>query len=258
MARTDRSNGTPSASPSWISRRLDPDQRFGLRLSLIAIAVLLLAIPFSLLLLEVTRDGPLTEVDRAVADAIHEEVVGEEEEIFLLRVITNLGDPITLWVLVVMASVVLWRRGNRRTAIYVAVTPLVGGLISMGVKAMVGRARPEPGQPIHEALGESFPSGHALNATVTYGVLLLAFMPMIPRRWRWIAIAAYAALIAAIGASRLGLVVHYVSDVLAGYVLGFAWLAVATATFSHWREERGRGSVEVMEGVSPEVEESGA
>jgi undecaprenyl-diphosphatase len=55
----------------------------------------------------------------------------------------------------------------------------------------------------------------------------------------------------------LALVVHYVSDVLAGYVLGLAWLAVATAVFSIWREERGRESVRVLDGVSPEVARSG-
>ena len=258
MSHTDSPERAASTTSSWLQRRLDPDQRFGLRLSLVAVAVLLLAVPFALLWFQVTRNGPLTDVDRAVAHAIHDEVIGESEEIFALRLVTNMGDPITLFVLVSLAVIFFWRRGSHRTAIYLAITPIVGGLISLWIKATVGRTRPDPGEPIHEALGESFPSGHALNSTVTYGVLLLAFLPLIPRGWRPYAIVLYATLVAAIGASRLGLVVHYVSDVLAGYALGFAWLAIATATFSHWRDERGRGSVELMEGVAPEREGSGA
>ena len=241
------------STQSWAKRRLAPDERFGLRLTLIAVGLLLVALPFSYLVLEVTRNGPLTELDREVASTIHDEVVGEDGEIVLLRFITNLGDPITLYVLIGAAAVYFWRRGSRRTAIYLAVTPQISGLISFIVKSTVGRARPDLGRPIHEALGQSFPSGHALNSTVGYGVLLLAFMPLIPRRWRPVFVIAYVVLIGAIGASRLGLVVHYVSDVLAGYILGFAWLAVATAAFSIWREERGRSAVEVMEGLSPEV-----
>jgi membrane-associated phospholipid phosphatase len=43
-----------------------------------------------------------------------------------------------------------------------------------------------------------------------------------------------------IGFSRVALGVHYVSDVLAGYVLGAAWVAAMTAAFAAWRRERGQ------------------
>ena len=47
--------------------------------------------------------------------------------------------------------------------------------------------------------------------------------------------------------------VHYISDVLGGYVLGLAWLAASTAAFSIWRVERGRRPVEPIEGLEPEA-----
>ena len=50
--------------------------------------------------------------------------------------------------------------------------------------------------------------------------------------------------------SRLALGVHYLSDVVGGIVLGLAWLAVSTATFSIWRVERGRPPVHPTEGLS--------
>jgi undecaprenyl-diphosphatase len=55
-----------------------------------------------------------------------------------------------------------------------------------------------------------------------------------------------------IGLARIGLGVHYLSDVLAGYVLGAAWVAAMTAAFSAWRRERGRPPVDPKEGLAPE------
>jgi undecaprenyl-diphosphatase len=57
----------------------------------------------------------------------------------------------------------------------------------------------------------------------------------------------------AIGFSRLTLGVHYVSDVLGGYVLGAAWLLASVAAFEIWREDRGRRPTKPLEeGVEPE------
>jgi undecaprenyl-diphosphatase len=63
-----------------------------------------------------------------------------------------------------------------------------------------------------------------------------------------------ASLVLAIGASRLLLGVHFLSDVLAGFVLGLAWLIGATAAFEIWRVERGRPRTHPLEeGVEPEA-----
>jgi membrane-associated phospholipid phosphatase len=43
--------------------------------------------------------------------------------------------------------------------------------------------------------------------------------------------------------------VHYASDVLAGYVLGAAWVAAMTAAFGAWRRERGRSELELTQGL---------
>jgi undecaprenyl-diphosphatase len=47
--------------------------------------------------------------------------------------------------------------------------------------------------------------------------------------------------------------VHFVSDVVGGWVLGLAWLAASTAAFSTWRVDRGRPPVEPSEGLEPEA-----
>ncbi|HEX2196469.1 MAG TPA: phosphatase PAP2 family protein, partial [Actinomycetota bacterium] len=60
-----------------------------------------------------------------------------------------------------------------------------------------------------------------------------------------------------VSASRLGLGVHYLSDVLGGIVLGAAWLCVAVATFRIWRRERREEVPDVPEGVEPEGADAG-
>ena len=59
-------------------------------------------------------------------------------------------------------------------------------------------------------------------------------------------------MVAAIGFSRVALGVHFVSDVLAGYVLGAAWVASMIALFNLWRRESGRPGVDPGGGLEPE------
>lgn len=239
--------------PEWAQRRFDPAGRYGLRLTLFAIAAVLVAIPFSYLLLQVLDSGPLTEIDRGVAEAVHEWIRDSRALVALSFVFSFLGMP--PWFYVTLGGSAYWffRRGYWRLATFVVATPLIGGVVSTAVKVLVDRPRPELDEPIARAFGKSFPSGHAMTSTVAYGTLLLAFMPMIPPRWRPRAIAAYVVLVLLISASRLGLGVHYLSDVLGGIVLGAAWLCVSVAAFRIWRREQRKRVPDVMEGVEPEV-----
>lgn len=239
--------------PAWVRRRLDPQARYGLRVTLLAIALTLVAIPFGLLLDQVIRSGPFVELDTAAAERLHAAVRDHPLIIAVLRVISEMGRPPTLILFSTIAIVFLWRRARHRLAIYIAVTGIVGGLVDTAVKVAVSRDRPDLQEPIATAIGQSFPSGHAMSSTVVYGALLLVFLPVIPRRRRPYALAVYLTLIGLIGISRLGLGVHYISDILGGYALGFAWLAAATAAFSIWREERGRKPVHVDRGLEPEA-----
>ena len=79
------------------------------------------------------------------------------------------------------------------------------------------------------------------------------FLPVIPRALRRWAIAGTTLLVLAVGVSRLALGVHFLSDVLGGFVLGAAWLIGSVAVFEIWREERGRRPTHpLVEGVEPE------
>ena len=238
--------------PDKVRRRLDPAERYGLRLTLLGIAFVLVAIPFGLLLHQVMTDGPLTKYDTALAERLHEMVRDSDVASAVLHAISFLGKPIWLAVVIGAPAAWLFWRGSKRLAIYLVVTAVTGGIVDTIVKLAVGRPRPQLDEPLAEAFGKSFPSGHSMSSMVCYGALLLAFLPVIPQRARPVAFGGTALLILSIGVSRLGLGVHFLSDVLGGFVLGAAWLAAATAAFSIWRVERGKPAIDLTEGVEPE------
>jgi membrane-associated phospholipid phosphatase len=141
------------------------------------------------------------------------------------EVITALGGPAllvvgTVFVLGVLAS------GRIRLALIVAAILIVAALFVDHVKDVVERPRP-PGEPLVPATGYSFPSGHTLNSTVTYGLLaLVAVRSRLPFALRRFAVAVGVVVPALVGLSRIALGVHYPSDVLAGWLGGLAFVAL--------------------------------
>lgn len=238
--------------PDFVRRRLDPKQRYGLRATLFGLAVALVGIPFAWLLDQVIRRGGLIRIDSSAAQALTDSVRGHTVLIGGLKVLTFLGTPQFLTLAVVIGSAFLWRRHRYRLLSFLIVTSVGGAIIDSVVKILVNRDRPNLANPIIPLHGKSFPSGHTMSATIVYGALLLIFFPVIPRRRRLIWVAGALILVAAIGMSRLALGVHYISDVVGGFVLGLAWLIASTAAFSIWREERGREPVAALRGLEPE------
>jgi undecaprenyl-diphosphatase len=239
--------------PSFVRRRLDPAQRYGLRLTLFAIAVILVFVPFGLVLSQVVDNGPLTTYDRAIAEELHDVVRAHPWTITPLQALSFLGKPIWFYGIVTIACAYLLWRARRRLVAYLVLTGLGGGFVDWAVKEIVSRDRPKLEEPVATAWGQSFPSGHSFTSTALYGALLLVFLPAIPKRFRPAAFIAYATLVLAIAFSRLALGVHFVTDVVGGIVLGAAWLVASTAAFSIWRTERGRKPVEPKRGLEPEA-----
>jgi membrane-associated phospholipid phosphatase len=242
--------------PVGVTRKLGPLARYELRLLLFAAAFVLVAIPFGLLLHQVLSDGRLTTFDEEWAQWLNDRFHGHGFAIGVLHVVSYTGKPIFLLVAVGIPGAWMLRRGATKLAVFLAVTCLGGGLVDTIVKIVVGRPRPEVEHPIITAYGNSFPSGHSMQAVVCYGALLLVLLPLIPDRHRTKAMVATATWALLIGLSRLALGVHYVSDVAGGFVLGAAWLAASVAAFEIWREDRGKRTTRPLaEGVEPEEAE---
>lgn len=136
---------------------------------------------------------------------------------------TRLGDGATLAAIGVVVAVTLLVR-RRVILLYGWILALAGsGLLNVSIKAWFARAR--PGEiPLLDTW--SFPSGHAMNSLVAYGMLVYLLSRVLPHRWMGVAISGAVTIVMLVGASRLFLHLHYFSDVLAGFAAGLAWLAV--------------------------------
>jgi undecaprenyl-diphosphatase len=192
-------------------------------------------VAFVALLALVTTRSPLVAADRAVAAALNSAVAGRPLLLSALGLVTDLGGSPASWIVLTTLTAWLLIRRQRRLAVFVAVTGLGAWVLGVGLKELVGRLRPMVEVPVATAPGPSFPSGHALGSTVTYGVLLLVFLPVLPRRARIPTAVAATVLVVAIGFTRVALGVHFLSDVLGGWLLGLGWLAVTTTAFRAWR-----------------------
>jgi len=237
----------PSRSPTG------PTARFGARAALAAAALALVAVPFALLVLLVEdKWAPLLRADSGARDSLHAYAVTHAGFVGAMRLISHSGSALA-WQVVLGVVVVwlLWRR-LPRLALFVVVTAVGSSLLNGAVKAAVHRLRPTLADPVAHAPGLSFPSGHAQAAIVGYAVLLLVFLPVLRGVWRITAVTLASFMVLAIGFSRVALGVHYVSDVMGGFVLGAAWVAAMAAAFNTMRVEHGRRTIDLMEGLEPE------
>jgi membrane-associated phospholipid phosphatase len=142
---------------------------------------------------------------------------------------TDLGSARSMVPIVLFAAGVLWWWWQRPTpAILLAIAAAGSLLMTVVGKQLVGRVRPpqELAVPPYE-LTPSFPSGHTLNSWVLW--ILIGYLVAVrtgSRRRRAVAAAVATVLATAMGLSRVYLGHHWLTDVLVGWTLGAAWLAV--------------------------------
>ncbi|MFE0696917.1 phosphatase PAP2 family protein [Streptomyces sp. NPDC059173] len=193
-----------------------------------------------LLALVAVRWSPLMALDRSVAEALHRHAVADPGLVRVNRVLTDwVWDPWTMRALIAVAVVVLWWRGARRLALWVAATSLLASLFQQALKAVVGRERPRWPDPVDSAQFAAFPSGHAMTAVVTCGLLLwlLRLYGAGPGLW---AAALTVAVVSAVGVAvtRVYLGVHWLTDVVGGALLGVAVVALSAAGYARYAAAR--------------------
>ena len=138
------------------------------------------------------------------------------------------------WVVAIGVPLALVVARRYRDAAWAAVTLAGIHVLTALVKDAFDRPRPQGVSAVPLPGSPSFPSGHATGAVVTFGVLAA----LAAERWpgeRHVLWAVAAVIAAAVGTSRVVLDVHYLTDVLAGWCLGLAWLAAALLVRDLWR-----------------------
>ena len=214
---------------SALARRLDPAVATGLALTLAALAIVVGAVLFGVLAYLVRGTTDLVRLDQSVARWGYEHLSSFSRQ--GLEAITHLGEPTSVVALAVALAVVETVRTRSRWVVpFVAVVVAGNGILTTTVKHLADRVRPEL-NPIAETLGPSFPSGHSSWSAAFFAAAALLLSRGRSRGTRAALAGAAAGLTVAIAGSRVLLSVHWLSDVIAGLALGYAWFAVCAIAF---------------------------
>ena len=166
--------------------------------------------------------------------------LGPESLQEFMRDVSGLGGVGVLSLITLASVIFLGILRKYREASFLAVSVLLGTLISTGFKMAVARPRPDlvpHGAFVNTA---SFPSGHSMMSAVVYltlAVMLARIHDQMPVRLFLLTLAT--ALTLGVGVSRVYLGVHWPTDVLAGWILGASW-AILCAGMARWLSVSGK------------------
>lgn len=210
-----------------ISRWLGPSAALIVTLVGSALLVLLLAFLASRVYDAVTESDGVAGLDRPILKV----AMGLRTPVLdvIVTGFTDLAGPIAMPIIAVVASLILSLRRRSFTPAILIVAAGVGSLLmTMAGKDIINRDRPPhvDAVPPYE-FSPAFPSGHTLNAVVVVGVI--AYLLVLRRHTahaRVLLITGAVVFAFTVGLSRVFLGHHWFTDVLAGWILGAAWLAL--------------------------------
>jgi undecaprenyl-diphosphatase len=177
----------------------------------------------------VRRNDFVVRIDSSVARWGHVQASGFTD--LAMNIVTLLGDNIVIAAVALVFAVVHWlRHRNPRVVVFLVAVVIGDGLITMAVKVLTDRARPTF-NPAAAMLGPAFPSGHTSMAAAFFAAAALLLSHGRSRRVTATLGGAAVAIAFAVACSRVFLDVHWVSDVVAGLALGWAWFAFCAIAF---------------------------
>lgn len=166
--------------------------------------------------------------------------------------ITALGTGTVVMMIVSVAALFLTLTKHKYSALLLLVATAGGLLLDLLLKLRFDRPRPHIFTWGAQAVASSFPSGHAMSATIVYSTVAYLAARLQKRLWvRWLTMAIALLVILAICSSRVYLGVHYPSDVLAGVIIGLAWAGFCMATLEGIQRFSQRRAPEVIKDEAP-------
>lgn len=175
---------------------------------------------------EEMKEGDIMRFDLAGRAWVHQ--FASPRMTLVMETLSFIGSYVLVAAFIV-SLIIFWKRRWRRGLTWLTIAMAGAVVLDLVLKFAFHRPRPSPfyGVALHSW---SFPSGHALSSFCFYGVLAgLLIHRVKPLPWRIAIWCAAAALVGAIGLSRIYLGVHYPSDVLAGYLAAAVWVTAMVA-----------------------------
>ncbi len=214
----------------FVVQRFKRGERYGLDFTLAFVVIVIALFVFLELVEGAVTESSLQSLDTALQSFMSQILTeGMTERVVF---ITDLGGTrgTTIGVVLVGIPLLLIRRWWSLFGLVFATAG--GGLVVLGLKALFSRAR--PAEMVIEAGGYAFPSGHAFSAMVFFGYLIyLAHKHFRSAPLQALTTILAFSLIVLIGLSRVYLNVHWLTDVLGGFIAGIAWLVLSILIVRH-------------------------
>ncbi|HEY3309235.1 MAG TPA: LssY C-terminal domain-containing protein [Desulfuromonadaceae bacterium] len=209
---------------SFANARLDRTRFSGLPLTLLGIAFLYTLLLLGGIIEDILAFDPIVAVDTRLGNLLY--FYRDELLVKGFLWITLLGKATVVLSVATLCTVLFWIRKKCEFILPFWITLAGSGVFSLLGKVAFHRQRP-PGIGVFTEASFSFPSGHATIAAAFYGFIVY-YLWRQAQKWniRLNLLFGGSVLILAIGFSRLYLGVHFLSDVLSGYLLGFLWLII--------------------------------
>jgi len=190
------------------------------------------------------REGETLAFDRKILLAFHaagngREPLGSQGFQEAMRDVTALGSFTVLTLVTVVGALAFALHGKRRHALVFVVAVLAAQFGSERLKLLYGRPRPDLVPHAVYVHSGSFPSGHSMLSAAVYLTLAVLIATLEPRRaTQALIFGTAAALMIAVGLSRIYLGVHWPSDVLAGWSAGSGVALIAWAVLMRVAKRR--------------------
>ena len=211
------------------TRRADSESVTGIALAVALAIVLCGGLVLAVLAFLVRSDTGLAHLDRSVAEWGQRHASPLTDHV--LNAITFVGQPVSIGMLAALVALAeTIRTRNRWIAPFMLLVIAGTGSLTTTVKELADRARPTLNS-IAETLGPSFPSGHSSWSAAFLAATALILCRNRGPHTRALLAGVAAALAVTVAATRVLLAMHWLSDVIAGLALGWAWFAVCAIAF---------------------------
>lgn len=233
--RADRSHN------SWVKATWPVDRRQWLQLAIAMIAAVGVFAAIGLLMTDLLAPNPITRLDDNVANRlVSGRTAAKDDLAHWGAFMASTEVKVVVTSLLAVAVMVAWRRWHE--TVFLAFTLIFEATVFIVVTSIVGRPRPDVPRLEDSPVNSSYPSGHVAAATVYGAFVVIVFWHTTSRWIRSLSVGVFVAVLGAVVWSRLYQGMHFLSDVIAGIVLGLVSLGICLFVIGRPDETSARAS----------------